>query len=154
MTIFTTPFCAVLPGGASIFTEYAGSARATAGAPSTQETRPRIKNLCIGSPRPFDDTLRVELPFKMQRAQQLGRYQLLDRIAFGGMAEIYRAKTFDQDGRAHLVAVKKVLQHLTTDEDFLRMLVDEAKLTALLTHENIAQVYELASLNGQTGDEY
>jgi serine/threonine-protein kinase len=86
----------------------------------------------------------------MQRAQQLGRYQLLDRIAFGGMAEIYRAKTFDQEGRAHLVAVKKVLQHLTTDEDFLRMLVDEAKLTALLQHENIAQVYEFS----HSGDEY
>src|SRR5690606_2278394 len=32
---------------------------------------------------------------RMRRAQQLGRYHLFDRIAFGGMAEIYRAKTFD-----------------------------------------------------------
>jgi len=86
----------------------------------------------------------------VQRAQQLGRYQLLDRIAYGGMAEIYRAKTFDQEGRAHLVAVKKVLGHLTTDEEFVKMLVDEAKLTALVQHENVAQVYEFA----HTGDEY
>jgi serine/threonine-protein kinase len=86
----------------------------------------------------------------VQRAQQLGRYQLLDRIAYGGMAEIYRAKTFDQEGRAHLVAVKKVLNHLTTDEEFVKMLVDEAKLTALLQHENVAQVYEFS----HTGDEY
>jgi serine/threonine-protein kinase len=86
----------------------------------------------------------------MQRAQQLGRYQLLDRIAYGGMAEIYRAKTFDQEGRAHLVAVKKVLNHLTTDDEFVKMLVDEAKLTALLQHENVAQVYEFS----HTGDEY
>jgi serine/threonine-protein kinase len=85
----------------------------------------------------------------MQRAQQLGRYQLLDRIAFGGMAEIYRAKTFDQDGRAHLVAVKKVLSHLTTDDEFLKMLVDEAKLTALIGHENIAQVYEFGHADGE-----
>jgi serine/threonine-protein kinase len=86
----------------------------------------------------------------MQKAQQLGRYQLLDRIAFGGMAEIYRAKTFDLEGREHLVAVKRVLQHLTTDEEFMKMIVDEAKLTALIAHENIARVYEFA----HAGDEY
>ncbi|HEY7956906.1 MAG TPA: protein kinase, partial [Polyangia bacterium] len=86
----------------------------------------------------------------MPHAQQLGRYQLLDRIAFGGMAEIFRAKTFDLEGRVHLVAVKRVLDHLTHDEDFLRMLVDEAKITAILQHDNIARVYELA----HTDDEY
>ena len=66
------------------------------------------------------------------------------------MAEIYRAKTFDSEGRARLVAVKRVLQHLTADEDFIRMLVDEAKITATLDHPAIARVYEFS----QTGDEY
>src|SRR6478735_2255920 len=93
-----------------------------------------------------DDTLflRLHSPGSMPYAQQLGRYQLLDRIAFGGMAEIFRAKTFDRNGRAHLVAVKRVLNHLTGDDDFIRMLVDEAKITAQLQHENIARVYEFA----------
>jgi serine/threonine-protein kinase len=86
----------------------------------------------------------------MPQAQQLGRYHLLDRIAFGGMAEIYRAKTFDKEGHARLVAVKRVLAHLIQDSDFLQMLVDEAKITALLHHDNIARVYEFA----KTGDEY
>jgi serine/threonine-protein kinase len=90
----------------------------------------------------------------MPFAQQLGRYQLLDRIAFGGMAEIFRAKTFDHEGRAHLVAVKRVLNHLCTDDEFLRMLVDEAKITAGLSHENIARVYEFAVNHGSDGDEY
>jgi eukaryotic-like serine/threonine-protein kinase len=90
----------------------------------------------------------------MPFAQQLGRYQLLDRIAFGGMAEIFRAKTFDSEGRAHLVAVKRVLNHLTVDEDFVRMLVDEAKITAILQHENIARVFEFAVDHGSEGDEY
>ena len=90
----------------------------------------------------------------MPFAQQLGRYQLLDRIAFGGMAEIFRAKTFDHEGRAHLVAVKRVLNHLTVDDDFLRMLVDEAKITAILQHENIARVFEFAVDHGEQGDEY
>ena len=86
----------------------------------------------------------------MPQAQQLGRYHLLDRIAFGGMAEIFRAKTFDRDGHVHLVAVKRVLAHLIEDQDFIQMLVDEAKISALLFHENIARVYEFA----KAGDEY
>src|SRR5436190_245198 len=52
----------------------------------------------------------------------------MDRIAFGGMAEIFRAKTFDVDGHAHLVAVKRILSHLSADDDFIQMLVDEAKI--------------------------
>jgi serine/threonine protein kinase len=89
----------------------------------------------------------------MPLAQQLGRYQLLDRIAFGGMAEIFRAKTFDHEGRVHLVAVKRVLNHLIADEDFMRMLVDEARITALLQHENIARVYEFAKDVSADGEE-
>jgi serine/threonine-protein kinase len=85
----------------------------------------------------------------VQRAQQLGRYHLLDRIAFGGMAEIYRAKTFDQDGHVHLVAVKRVLAHLAEDDDFIQMLVDEAKIASLIRHANIAHVYEFARAHGE-----
>ena len=85
----------------------------------------------------------------MRRAQQLGRYHLLDRIAFGGMAEIYRAKTFDGQGHAHLVAVKRVLAHLAEDDDFIQMLVDEAKIASLLRHANIARVYEFARAHGE-----
>ena len=66
------------------------------------------------------------------------------------MAEIFRAKTFDDSGRPHLVAVKRILSHLSVDEDFIQMLVDEAKIASLLCHDNIAQVYELARAH----DEY
>ncbi len=85
----------------------------------------------------------------VRRAQQLGRYHLLDRIAFGGMAEIYRAKTFDAHGHAHLVAVKRVLAHLAEDDDFIQMLVDEAKIASLLRHPSIARVYEFARAQGE-----
>lgn len=85
----------------------------------------------------------------MKRAQQLGRYHLLDRIAFGGMAEIYRARTFDAQGRPHLVAVKRVLAHLAEDEDFIQMLVDEAKIASVLRHDNIARVYEFTRSHGE-----
>jgi serine/threonine protein kinase len=85
----------------------------------------------------------------VRRAQQLGRYHLLDRIAFGGMAEIYRAKTFDAGGAPHLVAVKRVLAHLAEDDDFIQMLVDEAKIASVLRHGNIARVYEFARAHGE-----
>jgi len=85
----------------------------------------------------------------VRRAQQLGRYHLLDRIAFGGMAEIYRAKTFDANGHAHLVAVKRVLAHLAEDDDFIQMLVDEAKIASVLRHPSIARVYEFARAHGE-----
>jgi eukaryotic-like serine/threonine-protein kinase len=74
---------------------------------------------------------------------------LLDRIAFGGMAEIYRAKTFDANGTPHLVAVKRVLAHLAEDDDFIQMLVDEAKIASVLRHQSIARVYEFARAHGE-----
>src|SRR5688500_9119072 len=65
------------------------------------------------------------------------------------MAEIYRAKTFDGQGHAHLVAVKRVLAHLAEDDDFIQMLVDEAKIASVLRHPNIARVYEFARAHGE-----
>jgi serine/threonine-protein kinase len=65
------------------------------------------------------------------------------------MAEIYRAKTFDAAGQPHLVAVKRVLAHLAEDDDFIQMLVDEAKIASVLRHGNIARVYEFARAHGE-----
>jgi eukaryotic-like serine/threonine-protein kinase len=76
------------------------------------------------------------------KLQQLGRYQLMDRIAFGGMAEIYRARFIDDAGQEQIAAVKKVLGHLSEDDDFIQMLIDEARISSLLNHPNIAKVYE------------
>jgi eukaryotic-like serine/threonine-protein kinase len=85
----------------------------------------------------------------MAKAIQLGRYHLLDRIAFGGMAEIYRAKTFDDQGRVHMVAVKRILGHLARDDEFIKMLVDEARIASLMQHESIAKVYEFCHASGE-----
>ena len=83
----------------------------------------------------------------MQRvARQLGRYHVLDRIAFGGMAEIFRAVTFDNQDRPHLVAIKQVLPHYAEDREFIDMLVDEARLVSMLHHRNIVQIYEFGQV--------
>ncbi len=91
--------------------------------------------------------LRGNISFRMLISQQLGRYHLLDRIAFGGMAEIFRAKTFDSRGKEKVVAIKRVLSHLAEDDDFLQMLVDEAKITSMIRHPNIAAIYEFVRVD-------
>ncbi len=65
------------------------------------------------------------------------------------MAEIYRAKTFDGHGTAHWVAVKRVLAHLAEDDDFIQMLVDEAKIASQVRHPAIARVYEFTQSHGE-----
>ncbi len=75
--------------------------------------------------------------------RQFGRYHLLERFAIGGMAEIYKAKTFGVDGFEKLVAVKRILPQCSADKDFISMLIDEAKLCVTLSHANIVQVFDL-----------
>jgi serine/threonine-protein kinase len=58
-------------------------------------------------------------------ARQIGRYHVMNRIAYGGMAEIFRGVTFDSQGSERLVAIKMVLPHFAEDHDFIRMLIDE-----------------------------
>ncbi|HEX5037362.1 MAG TPA: serine/threonine-protein kinase [bacterium] len=79
-----------------------------------------------------------------------GRYVLLEKLAVGGMAEIYKAKTYGVDGFEKQLAIKRILPHCAADSEFIKMLVDEAKLTVLLSHANIVQVYDL----GKVGDDY
>ncbi len=82
--------------------------------------------------------------------KQFGKYLLLSRIAVGGMAEIYRAKTYGVDGFEKELVIKRILPHCSADKDFITMLVDEAKLSVMLSHANIVQVYDLSKV----GDDY
>lgn len=85
---------------------------------------------------------------KARKTQRLGRYHLTDRIAFGGMAEIFRGFTFDADGFQRDVAIKRLLPQYADDQAFVTMLTDEFKLVSHLDHANIAEVYELARVDG------
>ncbi len=83
----------------------------------------------------------------MRRTQRLGRYHLTDRIAYGGMAEIFRGFTFTESGERRDVAVKRLLPNYTEDSHFIDMIVDEFRLVSQLRHPNIAEVFELAEAN-------
>jgi serine/threonine protein kinase len=77
--------------------------------------------------------------------KQIGRYQIIDRLAVGGMAELFKATLTGDHGFAKLVAIKKILPHLAQDRSFVEMFIDEARITAQLDHRNIVQVYELGT---------
>ena len=80
---------------------------------------------------------------------QFGKYQLLDKIAIGGMAELYRAKLTGVQGFEKLIAIKKILPNLSGEENLNTAFIDEAKLAALLHHENIVQIYDFGSMDDQ-----
>lgn len=81
--------------------------------------------------------------------QQFGKYQLLERLAAGGMAEIYRAKYTAAAGVTKPVVIKKILPHYAGNRAFISMFINEAKITVGLSHGNIAQVFDFGEIDGE-----
>ena len=77
--------------------------------------------------------------------KQIGKYTILDRLAVGGMAELFKAQLIGNLGFEKLVAIKKILPHLANDQSFVEMFIDEARITAQLDHRHIVQVFELGT---------
>src|SRR5437764_11004779 len=84
-----------------------------------------------------------------QSQARLGRYELLARLAAGGMGEIFLARLEGAAGFEKLFVIKRILPHLADDERFRGMLIAEARLASMMTHGNICQVYELGETDGQ-----
>ena len=73
---------------------------------------------------------------------RFGKYLLMEKLAVGGMAQLYRAKITGIQGFEKLIAVKTILPHLANEKELLTSFIDEAKLAALLHHQNIVQIYD------------
>jgi serine/threonine protein kinase len=80
---------------------------------------------------------------------KLGKYQLIRKIASGGMAEIYLAKVSGLSGFEKLVVVKRILPQLSGDSQFIQMFLDEARIAATLQHPNIVQMYDIGAADGE-----
>ncbi|HMR10124.1 MAG TPA: serine/threonine-protein kinase, partial [Polyangiaceae bacterium] len=76
-------------------------------------------------------------------AQQQQRYRVLEKIASGGMAEVFRAESAGLEGFKKTVAIKRVLPHLAEKKQFMGMFLDEARLSAQLSHSNCVQVFDV-----------
>jgi serine/threonine protein kinase len=77
--------------------------------------------------------------------ENYGNYQLLKRLATGGMAQIYLARSKGPKASNQLVVVKRILPHLGENKEFVQMFLDEAKIAARLAHPNIVAIYDLGA---------
>ncbi len=80
-------------------------------------------------------------------SEEYGKFQLLKKLATGGMAQIYLARHEGIEGFERLCVVKRILPHLAENQDFVQMFLDEAKIAARLNHPNIVQIYDLGALD-------
>lgn len=81
------------------------------------------------------------------RGTRFGKYSLLNRIAVGGMAEVFLARQEGLEGFEKTICIKRIRPHLTTQPNFVQMFLNEAKLAAQLNHPNIVQIYDLGRVN-------
>lgn len=84
------------------------------------------------------------------RSQKFGRYVLIDRLAVGGMAEIFLARQVGLEGFEKVVVLKRIRPELGEKRSFVTMFLNEARLSAQLNHPNVGQIYDL----GKFGDSY
>ncbi|WP_047854141.1 serine/threonine-protein kinase [Archangium gephyra] len=91
-----------------------------------------------GAPQPLNSAI----PDPHQ-GERIGRYQVLTQLSVGGMAELFLGFTSGPGGFRKYVALKRVLPDARGDEQFEKMFLDEARITAALNHPNIGQVFEL-----------
>ena len=80
---------------------------------------------------------------------QFGKYTLYERIGRGGMADVFKGRIQGPGGFERVFVVKRILPHLSDDPAFIKMFVDEAKLSARLNHPNIVQIFELGAVEGE-----
>lgn len=76
-------------------------------------------------------------------AHQQQRYRVIEKIASGGMAEVFRAESAGLEGFKKTVAIKRVLPHLSEKKQFIGMFLDEARVSAHLSHSNCVQVFDI-----------
>ncbi|AGC46882.1 serine/threonine protein kinase [Myxococcus stipitatus DSM 14675] len=87
---------------------------------------------------------------QQREAGRFGKYRLVDRIAVGGMAEIFLAQQEEEDGRESPVVIKRIRPHLSKHAAFVKMFLNEARLAAQLNHPNVVQIHDL----GKIADSY
>ncbi len=81
--------------------------------------------------------------------QTFGRYRLLERLGQGGMAEVFKAKSYGVEGFEKVVVIKRILPELARSKEFVDMFIHEAKLAVRLSHANIVQVFDLGIAPGE-----
>ncbi|MBA3542743.1 MAG: serine/threonine protein kinase, partial [Deltaproteobacteria bacterium] len=90
----------------------------------------------------------AQTAFELEAGTVLGKYEILRKLATGGMAEIYLARASGTAGFEKAVVLKRILPTIAQDPTFVAMFLDEARLAATLQHTNIADVYDVGAVDG------
>ncbi|WP_223643229.1 serine/threonine protein kinase [Corallococcus sp. EGB] len=85
----------------------------------------------------------------LQAGDVFGRYELVSWLGRGGMAETWRAQLVGDAGVTKPVLIKKVLPEYANDEAFISMFISEARISATLSHGNVAQVFDFGRVEGE-----
>lgn len=112
---------------------------------------PRPVSVAPAPARPVQDVAATQrIPVVLEEGDQpgerFGQYTLLEKVAVGGMAEVWKARMRGVEGFQKTVAIKKILPHMTDNAEFVGMFIDEAKLAAQLSHPNIVHIYDLGKI--------
>jgi len=113
-------------------------------------TKPPVEEKVVVS-QPVFPQAPLTAPFEEEEptdGTRFGQYVLQEKIATGGMAEVWKARMRGVEGFQKTVAIKKILPHLSDNQDFIEMFIDEAKLAAQLNHNNIIHIYDLGKIQG------
>src|SRR6185503_3972324 len=87
-------------------------------------------------------------PDDLVSGSRLGKYEIVKRLATGGMAEIFLARVSGLPGFQKMVVIKRILPQLATKSDFIEMFLDEARIAATLQHPNVVQMYDVGVVDG------
>ncbi|MBX7082404.1 MAG: protein kinase [Nannocystaceae bacterium] len=79
----------------------------------------------------------------------VGRYEVLLRIARGGMGTVYLARVTGEGGFRRLFALKVIRDHLSQNDDYVRMLLQEARIASRLHHPNVVGIVDIGTLANQ-----
>ncbi len=85
---------------------------------------------------------------KVTPGERIGRYELIEQLGVGGMAEIFKARATGPGGFQRTVVVKRILPANCSDPSFVRMFVAEAKILGMLHHPNVIQAYDFGESGG------
>jgi serine/threonine protein kinase len=83
------------------------------------------------------------------QVRKFGKFELIAHLATGGMAEIYLARQTSIAGFQKLLVIKRILPHLSREDVFVEMFLDEARIAAQINHPNVVQIYDLGCVEGQ-----
>lgn len=81
--------------------------------------------------------------------ESFGKYELLEQIGIGGMAEVFLAKSFGAEGIEKILVIKRILPEYTENPKFVDMFVSEAKIAMDLNHPNVVQIYDFGKVENQ-----